>query len=455
MLAIAILAAGKGTRMKSSLPKVLQELAGLSLIERVLKTCEGLKPDRTIVIIGHESNKVKSKINHLSNVEFVRQIPQKGTGHAIQQLIPTLDQFKGELLILNGDVPLLTTTTIKKLVANHYKTNADVSILSARMNDPKGYGRIFSDNNGKVSKIIEDRDCSEIEKKNKLTNAGVYCFSWQKLKQILPSLSNQNEQQEIYLTDAIEKLAKAVHLEASSADETTGINDKQQLSTCEQLLQNKLINFWMREGVQFIKPLTCTISETCKFGTDVVIEPETHIRGRTIIGDNCTIGPNSFIQDSTIGKNTCIFYSVVRDSVIGKATNIGPYSHIRPGSNINNECKIGNFVEVKNSILGKGTKANHLSYLGDATIGEKVNIGAGTITANFDGKNKNKTKIGNYSSTGSNSVLIAPVEIGKNATVGAGSTITEEVPNNSLAISRAKQIIKENWSQEKKNPTNL
>ncbi len=451
MLAIAILAAGKGTRMKSSLPKVMQELAGLSLIERVLKSSQGINPDRTIVIVGHESNKVKSKISHLTEIEFVEQIPQKGTGHAIQQLIPILNDFKGNLLVLNGDVPLLTTNTIKKLVSHHSESHADVSILSARTNDPKGYGRVFADENGKVSKITEERDCSELEKENNLTNAGVYCFNWLKLREILPTLSNINNQNEIYLTDAIAKLPSAVHLETKNPEETCGINDKQQLSKCEQLLQEKMIKFWMREGVKFINPSSCTLSESCKFGKDIVVEPETHIRGNTIIGDNCIIGPNSYIQSSRIGDNSNIFYSVIKDSVIGENVNIGPYSHIRPNSNISNKCKIGNFVEVKNSILRKSTKANHLSYIGDSDIGEEVNIGAGTITANFDGKNKNKTMIGAYSKTGANSVLIAPVEIGERVTIGAGSTITQTVPSNSLAISRSKQIIKENWSLKRKN----
>ena len=450
MLAIAILAAGKGTRMRSSLPKVLQELAGLSLLERVLKSCKGLKPDRTIVILGHEAEKVKDKIRHLKELEFVVQAPQNGTGHAIQQLIPILDKFQGKLLVLNGDVPLLTTSTINKLVSYHSKKEADVSILSSKVIDPKGYGRIFADTEGNVKKIIEDRDCSAIEKKNPLTNAGVYCFNWQRLKEILPTLSNQNNQNEIYLTDAIEKLPFAVHLEASDIDETTGINDKHQLSKCERLLQERLISFWMDEGVKFVNPSSCTISDACKFGKDVIIEPETHLRGDTEIGDNCILGPNSFIEDSTINKNTHIFYSVIKNSIIGENVRIGPYSHIRPNVKINNHCKIGNFVEVKNSNLGDNTKANHLTYIGDSDLGEGVNIGAGTITANFDGKYKHKTIIGNYSNTGANSVLIAPIEIGKNATIGAGSTITKDVPSGSLAISRANQITRKEWSPKKR-----
>ncbi len=451
MLAIAILAAGKGTRMKSSLPKVLQELSGITIIERVLNSCNSLKPNKTFIIVGHESMKIKEKLRHSQNLTFVNQIPQNGTGHAIQQLLPILENFQGELLVLNGDVPLLKENTIGNLIKKHRSSKADVSILSARILNPKGYGRVFSDNNGNVDKIIEDSDCTENELKNNLTNAGIYCFNWRKLKEVLPNLSDTNKQKEIYLTDAIQLLELSVHYETDDPEEVMGINDKWQLSICEEIHQKRLRVHWMKKGVKFINPPSSTISDKCIFGKDIVIEPNTHLRGEVLIGNNSHIGPNTLIENSSIGNNVFVIYSIVKNSIIGNNVEIGPYAHIRPESNIKNNCKIGNFVEVKKTKLDENSKVNHLSYLGDSEIGKNVNIGAGTITANYDGYKKHITSIGNNSNTGANSVLVAPINIGTNVTIGAGSTITKNVPNGSLGISRAKQLTKPNWSS-KHNP---
>ncbi len=450
MLAIAILAAGKGTRMHSTLPKVLQELSGVSLLERVLESCKDLRPDKIFIIVGHRANIVQKRVSHFEGIEFIHQEPQNGTGHAVQQLMPALHDFKGELLVLNGDVPLLKANTIEKLISKHRSVKPSVSLLSATLENPNGYGRVFSDTKGNVEKIIEDRDCTKTQLTNKLTNAGVYCFDWQQLSSILPSLSNENDQKEIYLTDAIQQLSSAIHLKVDNPDEVCGINDKLQLSECEELIQKQLRNFWMKKGVKFINPSSCTLSEKCKLGQDIIIEPQTHIRGESQIGDNCILGPNSFIENSNIGSDVDIFYSVVKDSEIGNEVKIGPYAHIRPETTIFDKCKIGNFVEIKKSNLKENTKVNHLTYLGDSDIGNNVNIGAGTITANFDGKRKHKTIIGSYSNTGANSVLIAPVTIGQNVTVGAGSTITKNVPSDSLALGRSKQLIKSNWNKKTK-----
>ena len=446
MLAVAVLAAGKGTRMKSALPKVLQPLAGATLVERVLASARNLQPERRLLIVGHQAERVEQQLSAVEGLEFVLQQPQNGTGHAVQQLMPALEGFSGELLVLNGDVPLLRAETIDELVSTHRSSGADVTLLTARLADPTGYGRVFADASGQVSGIIEHRDCSEDQRSNNLTNAGIYCFNWEKLAATLPQLSTDNDQGELYLTDTVAMLDKAMHVEVADPDEVNGINNRKQLAQCEAVLQERLRDHWMNEGVTFVDPTSCTLSEHCSFGRDVVIEPQTHLRGTCSLGDGCRIGPGSVLEDAKVGNNVTVMLSVVRSAEIGDDVAIGPYAHLRPGADIGDACKIGNFVEVKKSRLNSGSKVNHLSYIGDAQLGAGVNVGAGTITANYDGINKHQTVIGDGSKTGANSVLVAPVTIGTNVTIGAGSTITKNVPNNALAIGRGKQFIKENWS---------
>ena len=446
MLAVAVLAAGKGTRMKSALPKVLQPLAGATLVERVLASARNLQPERRLLIVGHQAERVEQQLSTVEGLEFVLQQPQNGTGHAVQQLMPALEGFSGELLVLNGDVPLLRAETIDELVSTHRSSGADVTLLTARLADPTGYGRVFADASGQVSGIIEHRDCSEDQRSNNLTNAGIYCFNWEKLAATLPQLSTDNDQCELYLTDTVAMLDKAMHVEVADPDEVNGINNRKQLAQCEAVLQERLRDHWMNEGVTFVDPTSCTLSEHCSFGRDVVIEPQTHLRGTCSLGDGCRIGPGSVLEDAKVGNNVTVMLSVVRSAEIGDDVAIGPYAHLRPGADIGDACKIGNFVEVKKSRLNSGSKVNHLSYIGDAQLGAGVNVGAGTITANYDGINKHQTVIGDGSKTGANSVLVAPVTIGTNVTIGAGSTITKNVPNNALAIGRGKQFIKENWS---------
>ncbi len=445
MLAVAILAAGKGTRMNSSLPKVLHELAGISLLDRVLASCRELKPERTLLILGHQSEKIKKNFNQATDLSFVLQEPQNGTGHAIQQLLPVLHDFEGELLVLNGDVPLLESATIKSLLNKHRSNKVGVTFLSAHMNDPTGYGRVFADKKGNVEAIIEDQDCTKDQLLNTLTNSGIYCFNWKELSEILPTLSNNNRQKEIYLTDAIEKFSSGMHMEVNDSVQVAGINDRIQLAQCECLLQGRLRNHWMQLGVSFIDPESCTLSERCQLNRDIVILPNTHIQGKTVIGENCVIGPGSLIKDSRIGSNVKVTYSVIDNANVMDNSEVGPFSHLRPQSSISKSCKIGNFVEVKKSTVGEGSKINHLSYIGDAQLGKKVNIGAGTITANYDGTRKHRTVIGDNTKTGANSVLIAPIQIGSNATLGAGSTLSQNVPSNSLSLERSDQIIKEDY----------
>ena len=446
MLAVAVLAAGKGTRMKSALPKVLQPLAGATLVERVLASAANLQPDRRLLIVGHQADRVEEQLAAIGGLEFVLQQPQNGTGHAVQQLLPVLQGFEGELLVLNGDVPLLRAETIESLVNGHRQSGADVTLLTARLEDPTGYGRVFVDADGKVSAIVEHRDCSEEQRSNNLTNAGIYCFNWQALAEVLPKLSTDNDQGELYLTDTVAMLPLAMHVEVADPDEVNGINNRKQLAQCEAVLQQRLRDQWMAEGVTFVDPGSCTLSEDCRFGRDVVIEPQTHLRGSCRIGDNCRLGPGSLLDNAELGSDVTVLHSVVREATVGNGVAIGPFAHLRPAADIADGCRIGNFVEVKKSQVGAGSKINHLSYIGDASLGENVNVGAGTITANYDGVRKHRTVIGNGSKTGANSVLVAPVTLGAKVTVGAGSTITKDVPDGALAIGRAKQLSKEGWA---------
>ena len=448
MLAVAVLAAGKGTRMKSALPKVLQPLAGATLVERVLASCKGLQPDRQLLIVGHQAERVEQSLAGAGGacpLEFVLQQPQNGTGHAVQQLLEPLAGFEGEVLVLNGDVPLLREQTIAELVEKHRSSGAAVTLLTARLADPTGYGRVFADAHGAVSAIVEHRDCSEAQRSNDLINAGIYCFNWQKLAAVLPQLSTDNDQGELYLTDTVAMLSPAMHLEVADADEINGINDRLQLAQCEAVIQERLRQHWMREGVTFVDPASCTLSDGTRFGRDVMVEPQCHFRGEAVIGDGCRIGPGSLIDNARLGERVEVLYSVVREAVVAADCAIGPYSQLRPGAVLESGCRVGNFVEIKNSHIGSGSKVNHLSYIGDADLGVNVNVGAGTITANYDGVNKHRTVIGANSKTGANSVLVAPITLGAAVTVGAGSCLTKDVPDGALALGRAKQLVKENW----------
>ena len=429
--------------MKSDLPKVLQPLAGSTLVERVLASCEHLQPERRLLIVGHQAERVESTLAAHHGLEFVLQQPQHGTGHAVQQLLEPLQGFAGQLLVLNGDVPLLRPETLEQLLEQHRRSGAAVTLLSARLADPSGYGRVVADGSGAVSAIVEHRDCSEEQRRNTLTNAGIYCFDWPQLAAVLPRLARDNDQGELYLTDTIAMLSPAMHLEVADADEINGINDRLQLAQCEAVLQERLRRHWMAEGVSFTDPLSCTLSEGTRFGRDVVVEPQCHFRGVNTIAAGCRIGPGSLIENSRLETGVEVLYSVLREVEVEQNCVIGPYAQLRAGAQLGAGSRIGNFVEVKNSRLGAGVKANHLSYLGDADLGAGVNVGAGTITANYDGVRKHRTAIGAGSKTGANSTLVAPIHLGENVTVAAGSTLTDDVPAGALAFGRARQVVKD------------
>ena len=448
MVAVAILAAGRGTRMKSDLPKVLHLVAGRSLVERVLDSCSLLDLDRQIVIIGYQGEKIRQALSHRQGVEFVEQKEQLGTGHAVQQVTSSLKGYDGDLLVLNGDAPLLRPETLQKLVKTHQKNENDATLLTANLPNPQGYGRVFCDADNLVSRIIEDRDCNVAQKQNRRVNAGIYCFNWQKLAGALPKLSTNNDQAEYYLTEVVDYLDRVMAFDAEDYRETNGINDRQQLSAAYDILQTRIKDNWMKAGVTMIDPGSITIDETVELEPDVILEPQTHLRGNTKIATGSRIGPGSLIENSTVGNNVTVTYSMVLDSEIADNTTIGPYAHLRGGVIVGESCRVGNFVEIKQSKLESNTKVAHLSYIGNATLEENVNIGAGTITANYDGKNKHATTIKKGTKTGSNSVLVAPVTLGENVTVAAGSVVTQDVSDNALVVARSRQKEISDWSQD-------
>lgn len=445
MVAVAILAAGRGTRMKSQLPKVLHGLGGRTLIARVLDSSRLLSVKRRLVIVGYRGDLVKESLSDYRDLEFVEQRRQLGTGHAIQQLLPHLQDFTGDLVVLNGDVPLLRPETIQQLMATHQDRQNAATILTAQIPNPKGYGRVFCDQDNFLQQIVEERDCTAAQRQNRRVNAGVYCFNWQQLAGVLPQLQSENDQQEFYLTDACSLMHPVMAMDVEDYQEIFGINDRKQLATAYDILQDRVKDLWMAQGVTLINPDSITIDDTVRIGSDVIIEPQTHLRGDTVIQSGCRIGPSSLIENSQIGENVTVLYSVVADSAVKAGTRVGPYAHLRGHAEVGESCRVGNFVEIKNSLVGDRTNVAHLAYLGDAELGEQVNIGAGTITANYDGVQKHRTVIGDRSKTGSNSVLVAPVTLGKDVTVAAGSVVTEDVEDDALVIARSRQVVKPGW----------
>ena len=329
MVAVAVLAAGKGTRMKSTLPKVLHTLGGRSLVERVLESCKGLNPSRQLVIVGYQAEQVKDQFRDKPDVEFVEQTEQKGTGHAIQQLLPHLENFTGDLLVLNGDAPLLRPETLENLLAVHQSQQNMATLLTAQLPNPKGYGRVFCDGNNLVKQIVEDRDCNDAQKQNHRVNGGIYCFNWGKLAEILPKLQANNDQQEYYLTDVVDFLDRVMAVDVEDYLEISGINDRKQLANADQVLQSRIKDRWMMAGVTLINPDSITIDDTVSIASDVIIEPHSHLRGNSVIGKGSRIGPGSLIEDSEICENTSVLYSVINNSKVASDCRIGPYAHLR------------------------------------------------------------------------------------------------------------------------------
>ncbi|MDZ8257223.1 bifunctional UDP-N-acetylglucosamine diphosphorylase/glucosamine-1-phosphate N-acetyltransferase GlmU [Nostoc sp. ChiQUE01b] len=448
MVVVAILAAGRGTRMKSRLPKVLHSLGGRSLVERVLESVEPLSPSRRIVIVGYQSEEVQVAMHSIPSLEFVEQTVQLGTGHAIQQLLPHLENYTGDLLVLNGDLPLIRSETLKQMLQTHIRNQNAATILTSHLPDPTGYGRVFCNDKNIVQQMVEHKDCTAAQKQNQRINAGVYCFCWPDLAKVLPHLQTNNAQKEYYLTDAVTQVGQVMAVDVEDYQEILGINDRQQLATASEILQKRVKEKWMLAGVTLIDPTSITIDETVELQPDVIIEPQTHLRGNTVIQTGSHIGPGSLIENSQLSENVIVQYSVVINSTVQAGSRIGPYTHLRGQVQVGAGCRVGNFVELKNTQLGDRTNAAHLSYIGDTVVGNQVNIGAGTITANYDGVKKHRTKIGDRTKTGANSVLVAPLTLGDDVYIAAGSTVTEDVPDDSLVIARSRQVVKPAWRRK-------
>lgn len=450
-LDVIILAAGQGTRMRSDMPKVLHKLGGIPLVQRVINTASQLSNARVHLVYGHGGESVRNALQFLP-VEWVEQAEQLGTGHAVQQAMANIGQ-DSTVLVLYGDVPLITDSTLNRLL--QFVTDNSMGLLTIELDDPTGYGRIVRDSQGRVLRIVEHKDASEQEREICEINTGILAVHSKQLHDWLDRLDNQNASGEYYLTDIIEMavtggiLVEAV--QANEAIEVMGINDKRQLENMERALQGKIADKLMLDGVTLRDASRFDVRGTLETGRDVIIDINVIFEGDNVLGDRVSIGPNVVITNCVIGNDVTIkANSVIEDSTIGAGATIGPFARIRPETVLKENVHIGNFVEIKKSTVGPGSKINHLSYIGDTIMGSKVNIGAGTITCNYDGANKHQTIIGDNVFVGSDTQFIAPVTVGQGATIGAGSTITQNVPEDKLTLSRSKQLTVENWTRPKK-----
>ncbi|OEH84338.1 UDP-N-acetylglucosamine diphosphorylase/glucosamine-1-phosphate N-acetyltransferase [Desulfuribacillus stibiiarsenatis] len=445
-----ILAAGKGTRMKSKHNKVLHQVCGMSMVEHVIYQLKELDIEQIGVVVGHQKDQVMQALGN--QVHFIEQKEQLGTGHAVMVANEWLASKQGTTFVLCGDTPLLTADTLQQLLETHRNGQAVCTVLTAIAEDSTAYGRIVRDEHGKVMRIVEQKDASDVEKQIKEVNSGIYCFDNQFLFEALSQITDQNAQKEYYLTDVIEIFNRTgrtvLPCTVSDFREIVGVNDRVALAKANEILNDRLTRYWMQQGVTILDPHTTYIELKVKLGTDITLYPGVHLRGNTIVEEDCIIGPNVEIEDCHIGQGAHIKQSVLSQSTVGQGTNIGPFAYVRPGSKIGANVKIGDFVEIKNAIIGDDSKISHLSYIGDAEVGKNVNIGCGTVTVNYDGKRKHKTIIEDNSFVGCNSNLVAPVTVAENSYVAAGSTITDNVPKRALAIARNRQVNKLDYIKE-------
>lgn len=450
---VVILAAGLGTRMKSEIPKALHSLAGRPLVGHVLNAAAAVNPGKFILVLGHQADRVRSAVEEF-RPEIVLQHEQLGTGHAVRQAREAIAGASGPVIVLCADTPLLTGRTLHSLLELHEKTRAAVTLVTAHVENPSGYGRVVRGRTG-VMKIVEEKDASEARKRIREVNAGIYCFEKKFLLESLEGLGRDNAQGEYYLPDAVgfarKKKRKISALVCGDPREILGVNTRKDLSLAEEVLRERINSAWMLAGVTMTDPRTTFIGEAVSIGRDTVIHGNVRIEGGTRIGEACTLYPGTRVVDSVIGGNVTVKdCSVIEESEIASNASIGPFAHLRPGSVIGERARVGNFVEIKKSAIGEGSKANHLSYIGDATVGKDVNIGAGVITCNYDGFQKFPTVIEDGVFVGSDAQLVAPVKIGKDALIAAGATITRDVPPDALAINRAPQQIREGFSSRRK-----
>ncbi|KAF1304092.1 bifunctional UDP-N-acetylglucosamine diphosphorylase/glucosamine-1-phosphate N-acetyltransferase GlmU [Candidatus Enterococcus willemsii] len=445
-----ILAAGKGTRMKSKLYKVLHPVCGKPMVEHIINRVEETNPTEIVTIVGHGADKVQSQLGERS--QYALQAEQLGTGHAVMQAAEFLKGKKGTTLVISGDTPLLTSETLDNLFEYHQGKGASATILTAHAENPTGYGRILRDHVGIVDRIVEQKDATPEEAQVKEINTGTYCFDNELLFDALENLNTDNAQGEYYLTDIIEILKadgkNVAAYQTEDFNESLGVNDRVALAEANRLMRERINHQHMLNGVSFIDPAATYIDAGVIIGAETVIEPGVYLKGKTVIGENCVITAQSQIVDSTIEDNVTIKTSVVEESVVRSGADVGPYAHLRPKAEIHENAHVGNFVEVKNAVVGEGTKVGHLSYVGDATLGKDINVGCGVVFVNYDGKKKHRTVVGDHSFIGSSVNIIAPVEIEANSCVAAGSTITDDIPEHALAIARARQVNKEDYAKK-------
>ncbi|MGZ7445714.1 bifunctional UDP-N-acetylglucosamine diphosphorylase/glucosamine-1-phosphate N-acetyltransferase GlmU [Paenibacillus sp. TH7-28] len=445
-----VLAAGQGKRMKSKLYKVLHPVCGKPMVGHVLNAVQQAGCERTIVVVGHGAEAVKSYLG--SSAEYVLQEQQLGTGHAVKQAGPQLAGEEGTTVVICGDTPLVTAETLEALFELHTRKGAAATVLTAKMDNPQGYGRVIRGENGTVERIVEQKDCTPEEAAVQEINTGTYCFDNAKLFAALEKVTNDNAQQEYYLTDVIGILVQAGEIvegyAAQDHRESIGVNDRVALAEAEAVMRERIVRQHMLGGVTVIDPASTYIGADVTIGSDTVIYPGTVLLGRTVIGEDCVIGPASQIEDSVIYDGAKVKHSVLSQAEVGKETAVGPFAYLRPGAKLGANVKVGDFVEIKNATLDDGAKVSHLSYIGDAKVGKNVNIGCGAITVNYDGYNKSITEIEDEAFIGSNVNLIAPVKVGKGAYVVAGSTITHSVPEGDLAIARQRQENKSGYAEK-------
>lgn len=452
-LHLVVLAAGKGTRMKSRLPKVLHSVHGLPLIEHVLRTAGRIAPASIVIVVGHQADAVRAVLQSRPEIKFAVQEPQLGTGHALLQAEAALAGASGTVVLLSGDVPLLRAETLQRLVDHHVETGAAATVLTAVAPDPAGYGRIER-NDGGITGIVEDKDASPAQRAIREINSGIYAFDIAPLFAALRQIGSANAQGEYYLPDLVRIYRdRGLGVETVTLDdpeEILGVNSRRELAQVGQSLRRIRNEALMDSGVTIVDPATAFIGPDVTIGRDTIIHPNVYLEGRTAIGEGCEIQCGVRIVDSIVADNVVVnSYCVIRESRIERGADVGPFAHVRPQSHVGEEAHVGAFVELKKTRMGRGAKAGHLAYLGDAVIGEKVNVGAGVITVNYDGQKKHQTTVEDGAFIGSDAQLIAPVTVGKGAYVAAGSSITEHVPPGALAIGRGKQVNKEGWVEKK------
>lgn len=452
MFTSVILAAGMGTRMKSKTPKVLHRVCGKPLCKWVIDASKEAGAENVCVIVGHKAEMVKDVLG--GECSFALQEEQKGTGHAVMQAAETIKQSKGEIVILNGDTPLVTAETVKKAIEYHRGEGNRATVITAVLSDASGYGRIVRDAGGGVLKIVEQKDASEEEKKIREVNSGMYVFDKDSLLFALGRITPNNAQGEYYLTDTLEILLNAGKKVGAYAVEDnyeiSGINDRVQLSEAEAVMRSRINRAYMRNGVTMRIPESIYIEADVEIGEDTVIEQNVTLKSGTKIGRNCVVGQGSVLDGALIHDNVNILSSVILNSEIDEGTHVGPFAYIRPNCRVGRDVKVGDFVELKNSDIDDGTKISHLTYIGDSDVGKRVNFGCGTVTCNYDGRNKFRTVIGDDCFVGCNTNFVSPVNVGDGAYIAAGSTITEDIPDGSLSIARARQINKEGWRDKRK-----